>query len=279
MNRRIKTELAQLNLEVNSTGSYIFNNNDGVELKFYLPKNYPFNPPQINILKPYETVCPDVHWSPSTKLQDFIDETIQKIMTEGIEIEQHIPVITDPAYLVLGSSYEEERNRDHYDNPTIFLLDRGNADINISFSNPTQLGILSSLLSNKFDEICFDWSTLKFFSNDDMLIERLTYLKRMLKPGGKIYFETIHGSPGGGKNPLDTTNYHDKFIEYCNRAGFEIEGVKTNEEIGNTSVLVPILFIGDERASKILIAHKPFLGGKTRKKKHKKTKRRRVLFK
>jgi hypothetical protein len=273
MNNRIKRDLDGVGHTFDASNTYLLDKGH-VKVKFSLPPNYPFAPPVITLVSPYEIVL-EGSWYTGSNLRNFIDETIDAslkiIMPEGIKLQEHIPAITDPAYLVLGSSYDEKRNgRVHYDNPHVFLMDSdGSSDIPISFSDPIQLGIVSSLLSNKFDEICFDWSTLKFFTHDAMLLERLMYLKKMLKPGGKIFFENIEVSPGGGRIYNDDTDYHSRFIDFCIRAGFEIEGEDRAENIH--SFLVPMLFVGDRNPT-ILIAHKPMKGGR----KKRKTRRRKV---
>jgi hypothetical protein len=190
-----------------------------------------------------------------------------------------LPVITDPAYLVLGSSRVEERNgRTHYDSPNVFLLDTEQSDIPISFKSSLELGIVASRLPNRFDEICFDWSTLRFFSDDPTLLERLVSLKRMLKPGGSIYFETIHGMPGGAYARTD--KFTVRFVEFCKQAGFIPGDIVQADQIQG-SVLVPMLYIGDRADTRIFTATKPMTGGRKtyRRKRRPRTYRVKSMFK
>ena len=84
MIRRITKELRELNLEFNPSGTYLFHKN-GVEMKFTLPDDYPFKPPILEMLKPYEVVCHDVEWASATNLSNYIDENIEKIIIYVLE--------------------------------------------------------------------------------------------------------------------------------------------------------------------------------------------------
>jgi hypothetical protein len=263
------------------------------KVKISITKRYPFDAPSFVLLEPFIYYFPKLPiietWGPTHQSALFIKAKCIELHKKRDEMSKTIPSVTSPAYLVLGSSpFEEKQGRTHYNNKEIFLLNDTKISsyykppkpetINDSrfflksFASPEQLGILSSLLQKKFDEICFDWSTLKFFTFDyddsmmdhlkkvnpelrkkllenggerSMLLERLIYLKNMLKDTGKIYFENISGPPGGGSIVgRNTTDYKALFLDYCSRAGFLFEE-KTVKEIGSSSVLVPHLF--DER--------------------------------
>ena len=278
MNKRLQHDLSQIGLEYNPENIYVFSR-DELQFELTVPKEYPFifKPPKL-VLLPSGTVCDafNQEWNLSSTLMEFMRINIDAL--KDIQLDIQIPAITNPAYLVLGSSYREEHNRDHYDSPSVFLLDKEHSDINISFANHLQLNLVSSRLPDKFDEICFDWSTLKFFSFETSLFERLICLKLMLKPGGTIYFETIHGAPGGASNPDHPRDNETIFKDFCRRAGFEIGPIIDADRVQG-SFLVPMLYTGDKINTKIFIATKPRLGGKRKQTKRKRRKSRRILNK
>ena len=261
-------ELNELGLTYNPENEYTVHRG-GIELKHIIPPGFPFKEP---ILLFEGIVCDAAeHWVPSITLNNYITKNINTIHRVK---EITLPVITDPAYLVLGSSRVEERNgRTHYDSPNVFLLDTEQSDIPISFKSSLELGIVASRLPDRFDEICFDWSTLKFFSDDPTLRERLVSLNHMLKPGGSIYFETIHGQPGGAYDRTD--KYTARFIEFCKQAGFVPGDIVEADQIQG-SVLVPMLYIGDRANTRIFTATKPLSGGR-RTKRYRKRRRKRTL--
>ena len=193
--------------------------------------------------------------------------------------------ITNSAYLVLGATPHEDRGgREFYDMETIYLLSNeprqeglpNNAYsryIQADFNNPQELGPLSEHLARRFDEIAFDGSTIKLFNIDSPerpLVERLRYLKDMLKDDGKFYFVSWQVSPGGGWFSLPGTPYYNnelarwglgetrifgdgrrvpwpnwdnRFKYYLTQAGFSFEEF-TAVDI-HDSVLVPLLYTGD----------------------------------
>jgi hypothetical protein len=212
-----------------------------------------------------------------------------------------LPQITNSAYLVLGASPHEDRGgRDFYDMDTIYLLSNMHRQIGLpnsaysryiqaDFNNPQELGPLSERLEGQFDEIAFDGSTIKLFNIDSPerpLVERLVYLKNMLKNDGKIYFVHWNASPGGGwfalpGDPYYETelarwgmgesriigdgrriawpNWDNRFKYYLTRAGFRFEE-STAGDI-HTSVLVPLLYTGnnfshDPNQIRVLVAQK-----------------------
>lgn len=265
-------------------------------LRVSIPAHYPQSHPQIVLTHPFVYYTPTLYarlsWNEHTTLFGWISLYIDTTFRAMVEMRatMALPRITDPAYLVLGGSPSEDpRGRSHYDHPHVFFLDRsGDVGLprffHIDFANPAELGVLASLLPGAFDEICFDWSTLKFFNSDGgeedaldnaalirrvnptgwqkmveqgytmMLHERLVYLRIMLKEGGRIFFENFDSPPNGSQLWVrSTTDYRTWFLSYCIRAGFSCRAT-TTDEIGNTSILTPLLF--HETPVPILIARK-----------------------
>ena len=265
-----------------------------------IPDHYPDTPPDIFLQEPFQyytpTLYPRIHWSRRCTLyewiQFYIDTTLHTMlkMRSSMSREMFPSILlaksTNPVYLVLGAfPSEEPKGRAHYSNPNVFLLDKvddtGPRFLKADFASPLELGSLASLLPGAFDEICFDWSTLKFFNVDDtedsltwqrpylrpevyenivnhgqftMLLERLVYLRMMLKDGGTIYFERFRDGPGG-QHALERDVYYDKhwFLTYCERAGFDCSS-RTADTI-HDSVLTPMLF-HDRPSHPILVGRK-----------------------
>jgi hypothetical protein len=250
-----------------------FNVNDvsyTVDLKF--KPNYPNTPVGIVLTKPFTYVFPPVHVDSQTGewLIDDIFTLTTDLLKRRAEMQVRLPIITEKAYLVLGANPDEPpRGRSHYENTNVFFID--NQDIihdrfiQVDFSSPVEMGILSSLLPNKFDEICFDDSTFKFFSGDgkyetyntprndllkgSMLYERICYLTNMLKDTGTLFIERY--SELSGPAPTLKLNQQrmdmileknrEKIVDYCRRAGLNVN-FKTVRKIGSTSKLVPVLY-------------------------------------
>ena len=251
-----------------------------------IPYHYPDTPPDIFLQEPFQyytpTLYPRRHWNRRRTLygwiQFYIDTTLRPMLEMRLSMLRKMPPIllakmTNPVYLVLGAFPSEEPNgRVHYSNPNVFLLDKvddtGPRFLKADFASPLELGSLASLLPDTFDEMCFDWSTLKFFSVDEteeslawkrpfippdvyenmvnhgqftMLLERLVYLRTMLKDGGKIYFERFSDGQGG-RHELERHVSYDPhwFLAYCERAGFDCS-IRTADTI-HDSVLTPMLF-------------------------------------
>jgi hypothetical protein len=281
-------------------------------LRIIIPTKYPFDQPFIRVESPFMYVIPDIktNWGPGMVLINFvvshvkskIDAINQLISTMKPILTPMIESIPDTAYLVLGSfPSENKRGRYYYTNPSIYLLDQMNVDGNfpnyfrIDFTNSEQLLAFSSLVGKKFDEICFDYSTMKFFKiPQDSVVERITYLKNMLKDTGTLYFESIGSPPGGAYGVNKATGQRivndDRgiFIEECKEAGLSTDVEMRAEDITD-SVLVNELYgksdVPGTKNPTILISKKLVSGGKRCKirkiqrktyKKHKTTKARKT---
>jgi len=246
-----------------------------VQLKF-TPK-YPGIPVEIVMTRPFTYVFPTFHVDsqPNLSLMEDIMVLTTDLFNRRAEMASRLPIITGDAYLVLGATpYEERRGRTHYQNQNVFFLDnqpiRHERFIQVDFSSPVEMGILSSLLPNTFNEICFDDSTFKFFSGDgdynawnthtytrqilknlpgSMLYERICYLTHMLKDTGTMFIERV-GNPSGAvveeefefATPDDLFSMNrEKVVDYCRRAGLDVNFNKVRE-IGRSSFLVPLLY-------------------------------------
>ena len=285
--RKIKDNL--LDEEINITSEC------GVTMNFFVyddlctahltfTPRFPSEPAGIMLTKPFTYVFPKVHvdlqnHNPSLK-EDIMNLT-KDLLEKASVITRRLPQITDTAYLVIGGHpYEERNGRTHYDNPNVFFIDnlceydtqyyKHDQFIHLDISSPVQLGILAGLLPNKFDEICFDKSTFKFFRSDieyeqfsesivknhdirenlnnSMLLERLSFLTRMLKDTGKMFISDVEGDTWVGEEQIRNMaqlarQNREKVVDYCQRAGSNVE-FKTVGEIGHTSVLVPLLYGG-----------------------------------
>lgn len=287
--QKIKDDLHDAKINITSecgvkVNFYVYGFRCTVQLKF--TPDYPWYPVDIMLTEPFTYVFPKVHVDlqmGNSLMEDSMALT-KDLIEKWEEMASRLPKITGPAYLVLGAHpYEEPHGRTHYDNPNVFFLDnlhgmpddyayalRGhNRFIHVDFSSPVEMSILAGLLPNTFDEICFDKSTFKFFSNDyeydvysrylqddktrknlpgSMLYERLHCLTRMLKNTGTMFLEHVDGPSGGGWIGDQTKNieYHsnknrEKVVDYCKWAGLDV-GFKTVREIGDTSFLVPLLY-------------------------------------
>ena len=192
-------------------------------------------------------------------------------------------------YLVMGSNpCEDPTSRTFYTEPNVFLLDNQCyndsglvVDMSrffvVDMSSPRELSKFSSGHARQFDEICFDWSTIKFFNFDfpavsnvnsclglmppcfrssqktdknTELSKRIGCLAYMLKPGGKIYFESIDEPPGGGRSVRivdgdivrDETDYSALFTAACVRAGLDLSLPVHADKISG-SYIVPKVFM------------------------------------
>lgn len=246
-----------------------------VQLKF-TPK-YPGTPVEIVMTRPFNYVFPTFHVDsqPNFSLMDDIMVLTTDLIKRRAEMASRLPIITQDAYLVLGATpYEERRGRTHYQNQNVFFLDNQQISherfIQVDFSSPVEMSILSSLLPNTFNEICFDDSTFKFFSGDgeynawnthnhthqilknlpgSMLYERICNLTHMLKDTGTMFIERV-GNPSGAvveeeyefATPDDLFRMNrEKVVNYCRRAGLDVNFKKVRE-IGSSSFLVPLLY-------------------------------------
>jgi hypothetical protein len=243
--------------------------------------DYPRTPAGIVLIQPFSYVFPSAHVDAQlgyTLMDDLVGLTTS-LFDRRAEMAGRLPCITGSAFLVLGASpHEARRNRMHYDNPSVFFLDleagiRHSQLIPADFSSPVEMGILSSLLPNAFDEICFDQSTFKFFNGDSyydefnlmkheanpkirsdlpgaMLYERVCCLARMLKDTGTMFLEEVSGVPGGAWDPQShewrnrahySEQYRAKVVEICERAGLVVDFKKVRE-IRRSSMLVHSLY-------------------------------------
>ena len=250
-------------------------------VKLTFPSRYPMEPVDIMLTEPFTYVFPKIHVDKQMgkSLKEDSMALTKDLFEKYAEMAMRLPNITGTAYLVLGAHPCEIRHgRTHYDNPSVFFLDKYDVSgcslrdhdrfIYVDFSSPVEMGILAALLPNTFDEICFDKSTFKFFSYDDeydihslldddktlenlpksMLYERLHCLTRMLKDTGTMFLEQVDGPSGGGwvGDEIKDSDYHsninkEKVVDYCTAAGLDV-GFKTVREIGSTSFLVPLLY-------------------------------------
>ena len=188
--------------------------------------------------------------------------------------------------LVMGSNpCEDHTSRTFYTEPNVFLLDNQCYNDSglvvdtsrfflVDMSSPGELSKFSSQHVRQFDEICFDWSTIKFFNFDfpavsssclglmpcfrssqkpdknTELSRRIGCLAYMLKPGGKIYFESIDEPPGGGRSVRivdgkivrDETDYSALFTAACVRAGLDLSLPVPADKISG-SYIVPKVFM------------------------------------
>jgi len=200
-------------------------------------------------------------------------------------MDDYLPEITEPAYLVLGAApHEDHAGREFYDMENIYLLgneprreDLSNDTyaryIQADFNSPQELGALSQRLARQFDEIAFDGSTIKSFNLDfpeRPLVTRLRYLKDMLKDDGKFYFVHWQDSIGGGWFALPGDPHYEREITMWGALGTHIVGDGRSVPVPNwdarfkfyltqagfdfrestaanihTSVLVPLLYTGD----------------------------------
>ena len=268
-------------------------------IRIIIPIKYPFDPPYIRVESPFIYIIPGVktNWGPGMILHTFLLSYVKsKIDTiNGLATSMRpiftpiIESIPDKAYLVLGSSpIEPNRGRDYYTNPSIYLLDQMNVDENfpnyfrIDFTNSEQLLAFSSLVPKKFDEICFDYSTMKFFKlPQETVIERIVCLKTMLKDNGTIYFESIGSPPGGAYGFNRATGKQiindDKgiFIEQCKQTGLSTDVEKGAEDIEDSVLITEVYSKSNIPGTKnptILISKKIVSGGFQRRKRTKQTK-------
>jgi len=272
-----------------------------IKLKVLIPEatslnNYPFSSPKFIVVEPFFYTIPNTKsfWGATKTIGGFnlqsknisiIDTIIKPQLIELFGLinttKSSIPTISDPAYLVLGSSpTEPNRGRDFYSNPSIYLLDEddiNNVDGNfpnyfkVDFTDSKQLLVLSQSLPKKFDEICFDYSTVKFFKiPQETVVERILSLKTMLKDNGTLYFEGIGSPPGGAHSVNRATggviheDYTGMFIEQCQEAGL-LTDLQNAEDIH--SILIKEVFLkntyeGIHTNPKILISKKILSGGR-----------------
>jgi hypothetical protein len=260
------------------------------EIKIIFNFPYLFTLPKFVLIKPFLYIFPKTIYTGVRPFYEIIENLIQPHLLKIIEmrnnIEQKLPKITNPAYLVIGNNpygdqlFTEDvlswmlsvetppekasaelkaanKNR-LLANKNIFLLDNVDPSffekklqnfssidasryIRTNFSDPMELGTLSSLLHKQFDEIWFDSAFVFFRSDRDytkndyinnkfegtMLLERFIYLKNMLKDGGRLF---IRGYMAAfGRSNGDTTDYGAIIISKCNEAGFVTKIVNRNE--------------------------------------------------
>lgn len=185
-------------------------------------------------------------------LVSYISSLIPKEVGDAIQNKK--TSATAPAYLVLGAVPGDiPYGRSFYENEQYWLLDmsrpiRHNADTSrfflIDFTNPIQMSYLALQLANQFDAIIFDYSTVKFFTASEGIINRLVDLKAMLKEGGAIYVEKV-GPPGGARMIGNTTDYNAKFLEDCATAGLTLSVQKPYTEFADVPVVRDIYLTGE----------------------------------
>ena len=177
----------------------------------------------------------------------------------------------DKRYLVLGATpHEERRGRTHYDRHDVYLLDNvAPTHSEIDYSRYIQadygpahvysLRGISDKHKKEFDEIAFDYSTLKNFSpGNGLLTTRLECFRNMLKDDGILYI------------PDNIKEYEREL----NSAGFEAKEVRVRDILGNGNTLPDILYAGvirDDRT--IFVAKKRDRYGGKRRNTHRQTKR------
>ena len=203
-------------------------------------------------------------------------------------IELKISSTEEPAYLILGAAPgEDPHGRTFYENDNYWLLDialpasEGHVDTSrffeVNFENLAELAFLASKLPKQFDAIIFDFSSLKFFTGGETLVERLKALKAMLKDGGSLFIENLifSGTFYAPENfqrlsqkarEISSSNneFREKFsqllaleketqkaegirwfLSKCDEAGFRLVARKPYIEYGDVEVVHDVFLTGD----------------------------------
>jgi hypothetical protein len=163
----------------------------------------------------------------------------------------------------------------------------------IDFNDDNKFMYLAMQLPNRFQTICFDWATMKFFTGEstESLYSRIMSLKNLLKEDGRIYFEGgLHGYsqikmvPGnipGTYKPERIPPKIDKgvFTSICNTIGLhvtektmqftddpvlqEVYGKRTEPSLGSEQIF-------------LVVSKTPLRGGRRTKRQTKRRYRRRA---
>ena len=124
------------------------------------------------------------------------------------EFDTNIPsyMLDDGISLIIGVTPGENRhNREFFMHPNVILLDNSDREsdiiipsdfdkkryVHINFLDLEELQLFADTNEKKFQTICFDWSTWKFFINEycpiiDKDIARLNCLYKLLADGGTL---------------------------------------------------------------------------------------------
>jgi hypothetical protein len=254
------TPLNQYDIEFKSPLHWILTSgptlNQSIKIDIQISENYPFQPPRIQILDPYYlAIDPSVlGWGTISKIGDVIGKihilkdsilsrTEASLDSNTRQSIQSAKESEDPLYLIMGSNpTENRRGRTFYDDTQYYMLDyldipiESNRYFHIDFNDVNTFMYLAMQLPNRFQTICFDWATMKFFTGEstESLYLRIMSLKNVLKEDGRIYFESgLHGTrqvkavPGNrpGEYKFETVPPKiDKevFISICTSIGLHI---------------------------------------------------------
>jgi hypothetical protein len=267
-----------------------------VTLDVEFPEKYPFSAPEVKIVEPYLFKFVTTHFGPTKMFADFlknidtyIDEIKKKLDTNTLNSIESAKHAEEPLYLIMGANPKEKRKgRTFYDDPHYYMLDYADIEgestryFHINMVDVDALAYIAIELPNRFQTICFDWSTFKFFTELDLnvLLRKIACLKRLLKDDGRIYFESPGTSPGG---VFQKRNIRPDYLENLKQTCSLLE-LFTREadlsELSNDPVLHEVYrkrndsVLNPERTD-FLIASKQQLSGGTRKY-HKSRKTRKV---
>jgi hypothetical protein len=153
------------------------------------PEKYPFDAPEISF----------------KGIEQFLGSEYYVTMPIVSILNSIIEKVEDTEYLLLGGYPQDERTRHRslYNSPSVFIADTANlTSLNlfssryykVDFNSLDELQGLAKQVGQKFTLIVFDWSTYKFFSQDDTFQKRLQVLLSMIKPNGSLVIESPQGS-------------------------------------------------------------------------------------
>lgn len=159
-------------------------------IKIELPANYPKIAPTIWIYKPYYKQIDFSDWKSDKLLYSYIRDYINNYI-ESLSL-----------YLVLGGYpfVGESIGRSFYKNQSVYILDIADKKetdlfqdryIKCDFTDVDDLKTLANAYPKRFKTILFDWSSYKYFEDDNEK-ERLELLLSLLTPNGTLVIEQPH---------------------------------------------------------------------------------------